>query len=165
MLDTPVFCLCHSTHWALCMTKAEWSGWAQAIGAIVAMLLTLGFWIWDKWAPARGTNKLFRQVAVMLHLEMQAGLQAVGTDDMDKRLNCANRIREQLRVLRAIDINRLSLDGAVLVTSLSATTFTFLNKFDYMNESIMANTAHCQEVLAPLLLNSEVAVATIKARV
>jgi hypothetical protein len=33
----PEYCLLYVNHWALCMTKAEWSGWVQAVGAIAAI--------------------------------------------------------------------------------------------------------------------------------
>ncbi|WP_431263344.1 hypothetical protein ACQ859_25730 [Roseateles chitinivorans] len=33
----PQFCLLAIDHWAMCMTKAEWSGWVQAIGSIAAI--------------------------------------------------------------------------------------------------------------------------------
>ncbi len=31
------FCLMAIDHWSTCMTKAEWSGWMQAIGSVVAI--------------------------------------------------------------------------------------------------------------------------------
>jgi hypothetical protein len=35
----PEFCLVGIDHWSTCMTKAEWSGWTQAVGAIAAILV------------------------------------------------------------------------------------------------------------------------------
>ena len=35
---TPEFCLFFVDWWPLCMTKAEWSGWVQAIGSVAAIL-------------------------------------------------------------------------------------------------------------------------------
>lgn len=37
MERTPEFCFLWITHWSTCMTKAEWSGWVQAIGTILAI--------------------------------------------------------------------------------------------------------------------------------
>ncbi|HEU4457769.1 MAG TPA: hypothetical protein VFR90_01440 [Methylibium sp.] len=34
----PEYCLLWINWWPLCMTKAEWSGWVQAIGSIAAIL-------------------------------------------------------------------------------------------------------------------------------
>lgn len=36
------YCLFWYDSWATCMTKAEWSGWMQAIGALVALLVAIG---------------------------------------------------------------------------------------------------------------------------
>lgn len=32
------YCLFKVDHWATCMTKAEWSGWVQAAGSVIAIL-------------------------------------------------------------------------------------------------------------------------------
>lgn len=37
-MPTPEYCLLWIDWWPLCMTKAEWSGWMQAIGAAIAIL-------------------------------------------------------------------------------------------------------------------------------
>jgi hypothetical protein len=36
------YCLLWIPHWATCMQKGEWSGWAQAIGAMLALALAIG---------------------------------------------------------------------------------------------------------------------------
>ena len=41
------YCLFWIDWWPLCMTKAEWSGWMQAIGAVVAILASAGFVRWQ----------------------------------------------------------------------------------------------------------------------
>lgn len=38
---TPEFCFLWIDWWPLCMTKAEWSGWAQAIGAMLALTIAI----------------------------------------------------------------------------------------------------------------------------
>lgn len=35
------YCLFCVQHWSMCMTKAEWSGWMQAIGAVAALLIAI----------------------------------------------------------------------------------------------------------------------------
>lgn len=45
----PEYCLLWIDHWSTCMTRAEWSGWMQAIGAALA----LGIAIWLPWNSAR----------------------------------------------------------------------------------------------------------------
>lgn len=36
----PEYCLLWINHWSACMTKAEWSGWVQAIFSVVAIVAT-----------------------------------------------------------------------------------------------------------------------------
>lgn len=36
------YCLLWIDSWATCMTKAEWSGWMQAIGAFIALCVAVG---------------------------------------------------------------------------------------------------------------------------
>jgi len=40
-MPTPEYCLFGLNWWPLCMTKAEWSGWAQAIGAAAAIFFAV----------------------------------------------------------------------------------------------------------------------------
>lgn len=37
----PQFCLLAIDHWATCMSRAEWSGWVQAVGSVGALV---GIW-------------------------------------------------------------------------------------------------------------------------
>lgn len=39
----PEFCFLWIEHWSMCMSKAEWSGWAQAVGAVVGIGVALAF--------------------------------------------------------------------------------------------------------------------------
>lgn len=57
-------CLAGVDHWASCMTKAEWSGWVQAVGSVGALL---GIWY---------TVRKQRQLA--LEAERRAKLASVG---------------------------------------------------------------------------------------
>lgn len=36
------YCLLWIDHWAACMSKGEWSGWVQAVGAVVALAIAIG---------------------------------------------------------------------------------------------------------------------------
>lgn len=40
-MPTPEYCLLWIDWWPLCMTKSEWSGWAQAIGAVLALAIAI----------------------------------------------------------------------------------------------------------------------------
>ena len=44
-MPTPEYCLLSIDWWPLCMSKAEWSGWVQAVGSILAIGVT-GFAVW-----------------------------------------------------------------------------------------------------------------------
>ena len=52
----PEFCLLWIPHWSLCMTKADWSGWMQGIGAVLAVAIA----IWLPWRSARTARKRSR---------------------------------------------------------------------------------------------------------
>lgn len=41
-MQPPEYCLLGIDWWPLCMTKAEWSGWMQAIGTVAAILAAVG---------------------------------------------------------------------------------------------------------------------------
>jgi hypothetical protein len=36
------YCFLWIDHWSMCMTKAEWSGWMQAVGSALALALAIG---------------------------------------------------------------------------------------------------------------------------
>lgn len=40
--ETPEYCLFYSAQWWLCMNKAEWSGWIQALGSVLAIAIAGG---------------------------------------------------------------------------------------------------------------------------
>lgn len=40
------YCFLGCQHWSMCMTKAEWSGWVQAIGSIAAIVASVGVSRW-----------------------------------------------------------------------------------------------------------------------
>jgi len=46
-MPTPEYCLLAINWWPLCMTKAEWSGWMQAIGAVVAIFASAAYVRWQ----------------------------------------------------------------------------------------------------------------------
>lgn len=46
-MPVPEFCLSGSDLWWLCMSKAEWSGWVQAVGSIAAILVGVGVVWWQ----------------------------------------------------------------------------------------------------------------------
>lgn len=90
------YCLFWIQGWPVCMTKAEWSGWAQAIGSIVGLGIAI-------WAANRATR-----AARQLHLEavrMQAAQQiahamtilAGVTHAADNAMHAIDRRRRPIR--------------------------------------------------------------------
>jgi hypothetical protein len=38
---TSEYCFLWIDHWSLCMTRAEWSGWVQALGSVAAIVFAV----------------------------------------------------------------------------------------------------------------------------
>ncbi|WP_457332982.1 hypothetical protein [Rhizobacter sp. P5_C2] len=53
--SAPEYCLLWIQHWSTCMTKAEWSGWFQTIGAVVAIVASIGIVRWQQRHEERRT--------------------------------------------------------------------------------------------------------------
>lgn len=58
---SPEFCFLWINWWPLCMTKAEWSGWAQVVGAVLAI-----------WGAARLADKNFERERTAAHADRYA---------------------------------------------------------------------------------------------
>lgn len=54
----PQFCFLAVDHWSTCMTKAEWSGWVQALGSITAILAGFGGVLYQLRAQERHQRSL-----------------------------------------------------------------------------------------------------------
>ena len=70
---TPEFCLFAIDWWATCMTKAEWSGWVQAAGSIVAIFAA--YFLADQ--SYKRTKRDERDGALVLALEFGGAFLAV----------------------------------------------------------------------------------------
>lgn len=87
----PEFCLFGFQHWSTCMTKAEWSGWVQALGSIAAILAT-AFGVW--W-------QMDRQLSASENLRRE--------EDKRKSNGTLKRSLFLLRKLRDVSVGILSL--------------------------------------------------------
>jgi hypothetical protein len=57
------YCLLWIDHWTTCMPRVEWSAWAQAIGAILSMVVAVGIAL----QQARGVRKTqFKHVDLLV---------------------------------------------------------------------------------------------------
>ena len=107
------YCFLWITHWSTCMTKAEWSGWVQAVGAIVALAVAIGlaaFQLWhsERMQRAQQSESERRQAAHVHHIVVgvvhgavryaQSHLQAALRPG-DKFTMRVERLEEALRVL------------------------------------------------------------------
>ena len=101
------YCLLWSDYWWwMCMTKAEWSGWAQAIGSIVALLMAAALpYIQGNYRRARtyvaANNALLQLVAIYAAIQMKVQAGA----DARQVLNAANPNLDS--GFRAFDIVRV----------------------------------------------------------
>ncbi len=106
-MDAPAeFCLFGLQHWSSCMTKAEWSGWAQAVGATVAVLIAIAVPLWMRWSDRRETN------AVALHFaeRFRAMSESLTSERYAGRLDTVRSTHLKLKVLiRQADTIRLDL--------------------------------------------------------
>lgn len=103
----PEFCLLWIDHWTTCMTKSEWSGWAQALGAIAALAITLFLWRRSESQEGRKAEKNLRTFAGSLATSLPKLLNAMETQSRDKvRLPLAT-LRRGLHVANALDASHL----------------------------------------------------------
>ncbi|CAN7316504.1 hypothetical protein [Acidovorax delafieldii] len=59
------YCLFWIDWWPLCMTKAEWSGWMQVIGAVSALGIAIALPYWQKRVADRESFNRARQCLLM----------------------------------------------------------------------------------------------------
>lgn len=59
------YCLFWLDWWPLCMTKAEWSGWMQVIGAVSALGIAIALPYWQKRVADRESFSRARQCLLM----------------------------------------------------------------------------------------------------
>jgi hypothetical protein len=63
----PEYCLFWIDHWATCMPRAEWSAWVQALGALLALGVTVGI-AWQQSAARRQAQASHAEVLVTVGL-------------------------------------------------------------------------------------------------
>jgi uncharacterized membrane protein len=71
------YCLLWIDHWSMCMTKAEWSGWMQAIGSALALALAIGLPYIQK-RKAELENYLMAKHCLMVQCALIEGILVQG---------------------------------------------------------------------------------------
>jgi len=75
---TPEYCLLWINHWATCMSKSEWSGWAQVVGATLAVLAAvLVPAIQHVASERRALNAMRREYERVVRLHLSVASQAL----------------------------------------------------------------------------------------
>lgn len=69
------YCFLWIDWWPMCMTKSEWSGWMQAIGSLVALVIAIGLPYWQ----ARQSHRKNHRLAKHCLLQQCALLHAIRT--------------------------------------------------------------------------------------
>lgn len=75
-MPTPEYCLLWIDWWPLCMTKSEWSGWAQAVGAIIALAIAIGLPVKARRDAYRDAKDMAKTYASQLALISQDFVKA-----------------------------------------------------------------------------------------
>lgn len=70
-MSAPEYCFLWIDWWPLCMTKAEWSGWVQAIGAVIAILAG-AYAVWYQVRRARVATLEFQRADDVRKLKLIA---------------------------------------------------------------------------------------------
>lgn len=115
------YCFLWIDWWAICMNKAEWSGWTQAFGSVGAIVGAA----WISTRQERNTRWRAKQLAIRKARSALAGLLAVAelvrekgslwlADAAPKR----RLVEEHLGIARSIEAEQLQLNWAVQVLAL-----------------------------------------------
>jgi hypothetical protein len=71
----PQFCLLAIDHWSTCLTKAEWSGWMQAIGSTLALAIALAVPYWQDHVQRQDGSRFARDIGDLNLLVMETLLK------------------------------------------------------------------------------------------
>lgn len=75
----PQFCFFWIDHWSTCMTKAEWASWAQGIGTIGALFLTVWVAWWSSTTQSRQASAALQKLQEAVARACQEGADACTT--------------------------------------------------------------------------------------
>lgn len=117
----PDFCFLWIDHWSTCMTKSEWSGWAQAFGAVLAIMGAIAVAWWQENARALES----KQLAIIQVRNAAGTLDAVVEAAAEDRSRKVDSIQAWLALaeqavndFRVVPVEKLSLQWNVAVIAL-----------------------------------------------
>jgi len=137
------YCFLWINHWSMCMTKSEWAGWMQSIGAILAILAAIVIASWEtrhvrKVEARREADKVralgslctsmvtMLEIGIAAHSERRAALAAHGDDTLQSRR--AMESFEALRLSIAEGVRQLDVASAsnpLIVVAITSTKHLF----------------------------------------
>ncbi|MDQ0012950.1 hypothetical protein J2W23_001329 [Variovorax boronicumulans] len=100
-MPTPEYCLLAIDWWPLCMTKAEWSGWIQAFGSVLA--IAGAYWVGERQSGAalrqqhllaERTESERRKAIVAIAAAAQSRASEIGAIFDEQKIDLARFFRE-----------------------------------------------------------------------
>lgn len=133
--EAPEYCILSIDHWSTCMTKAEWSGWMQFSGSILALIVA----IFVPWFQSRNAAKKQAQeqldvadITIRFHWEL--------LETNDSMLDVA------LRYVRKGENVWLDSEVMPAIFSLRAVDFSDIKQISVADPGLAKHLAdfHCQ---------------------
>ncbi|AEF90265.1 hypothetical protein DelCs14_3266 [Delftia sp. Cs1-4] len=145
------FCFLWINWWATCMTKSEWSGWWQAVGSILALIVAIGLAMWSRFEDRKAQT---RAIEEQLRQYEQKKREARATGERFLILTGASIKALQLAFDSSGDKSDVLLRGAVVTEALAIARAVDFNLLDSQSEStILAAISVCSQV--EVLINEE----------
>lgn len=94
------YCFLWIDWWPMCMTKAEWSGWMQAIGSALALAIAIGLPSYQK-RKAEAENYAMARQCVVYQGAALAAISALGGPDVAQTLRGSGESIATLRRMYA----------------------------------------------------------------
>lgn len=139
-MPTPEYCLLFIDWWPMCMTKAEWSGWAQAIGAMIALGIAI-------WLPAKARRNARRDSKIAVLSFMAGAVFALDrARDACAAQSWADFFAIRLLLLDAVNLgtflNTAGVSGKILANALAVRASVFELYHRCEGHSASGNWAH-----------------------
>lgn len=102
----PEFCLAFVDTWATCMTKSEWSGWAQAVFSVLAILAAVTIAEVQHWRQRKADSKRHWEERLVIGRACFLAAEEAGStiDYIARQLRAHKGQRYRLRMERVSDL-------------------------------------------------------------
>jgi hypothetical protein len=110
----PEYCFLWIDHWTTCMSKSEWSGWAQAIGSLIGLAIAVGV----PWVQHSQDRRAEARASLTAELDAHQGVLRVIHEAID-------RLKHDVTLLRqgSADSSGDFLDAVGAMAEMSDKTF------------------------------------------